>query len=372
VFANGDAGLYVKGEYDYKSADYSHKNIYIRNVKAYDNLGRPDSKQNTGSGIVLSDTENGLIEHCIAYNNGALCHSELGGPVGIWAWDAKNVIIQHNESFNNKTGSIKDGGGFDLDGGTVNSIMQYNYSHDNDGAGFFLAQFSYARPHTGNTIRYNISYNDGRKNSYAGIEVWGACENANIYNNTVMTSASPQSKPAALSTRPNDELGIKNLKLPGNITISNNIFLAVGKMELIRAVNPLPSIKMINNNYYNFNSEVCFRWKENEYNSFGAWRKATSQEMDGNNMGGYSVNPLITYLDANLNMSGNDAMNIHSFQLADKSPMINAGINTFKLSGNLGKADRDIINVIVPQNGLFDLGACEYPEGSHQLTSNHK
>jgi hypothetical protein len=210
---------------------------------------------------VLSDAENGLIEHCMAYNNGALCHSQLGGPVGIWAWDAKNVIIQQNESFNNKTGSRKDGGGFDLDGGAVNCIMQNNYSHDNDGAGFFLAQFSYARPHTGNVIRYNISYNDGRKIVTQELKFGVACENANIYNNTVLISAAPQCKPAAFVTRPNDEMGVNNIELPENIVITNNIFLAAGKMELIRAINPLPGIKMINNNYYNLNSQYAFDGK---------------------------------------------------------------------------------------------------------------
>jgi hypothetical protein len=72
------------------------------------------------------------------------------------------------------------------------------------------------------------------------------------------------------------------------------------------------------------------------------------------------VNPKISFLDSNFNMSGNNTMNINSFQLADKSPMIDAGINTLRLSGNLSKADRDINNVIVPQNALFDLGACEH------------
>ena len=45
-----------------------------------------------------------------------------------------------------------------------NSVMQYNYSHDNDGAGYLLAQFTYAREFTNNIVRYNISENDGRKN----------------------------------------------------------------------------------------------------------------------------------------------------------------------------------------------------------------
>ena len=37
-----------------------------------------------------------------------------------------------------------DGVGFDFDGGVTNSVMQYNYSHDNDAAGFLRAQYAFA------------------------------------------------------------------------------------------------------------------------------------------------------------------------------------------------------------------------------------
>ncbi len=161
---NGNSGLYVKGHYNHKRSDYSHQHVIIRNVQAFNNLGRPKNKMNTGSGIVLSDTDDGLIEKCVAYNNGGRCTSLQGGPVGIWAWDANNVVIQYNESYNNKTNCPFDGGGFDLDGGASNCVLQYNYSHDNEGSGYLIYQFGYARKHTNNIVRYNISRNDGRKN----------------------------------------------------------------------------------------------------------------------------------------------------------------------------------------------------------------
>ena len=69
--------------------------------------------------------------------------------MGIWTYNSNDVLIQYNESYDNKAGHI-DGDGFDLDGGTTNSILQYNYSHDNDGAGILEAQFAKAQPSTGN------------------------------------------------------------------------------------------------------------------------------------------------------------------------------------------------------------------------------
>ncbi len=50
------------------------------------------------------------------------------GPVGIWAYEADSVIIQHCISYKNKTSKGgEDGGGYDLDGGTTNSVIQYCY-----------------------------------------------------------------------------------------------------------------------------------------------------------------------------------------------------------------------------------------------------
>ena len=51
----------------------------------------------------------------------------------------------------------------------TNSVMQYNYSHDNDGAGYGLYQGSTSAPWSNNVVRYNISQNDGRKNGYGAI-----------------------------------------------------------------------------------------------------------------------------------------------------------------------------------------------------------
>ena len=47
----------------------------------------------------------------------------------------------------------------------MDSVMQYNYSHDNDGAGYLLGQFTGGRPWGRNIVRNNISQNDARNNS---------------------------------------------------------------------------------------------------------------------------------------------------------------------------------------------------------------
>jgi len=127
----------------------------------------------------------GVVQNSAAWGNGTADASKEGGSVGIWAWDSNKITIQHNESFKNGTAGEHDGGGFDLDGGVTNSVMQYNYAHDNAGAGYLLAQFKDARKFEGNVVANNISDEDGRKNGYGAIHVFGAIDDTTVKDNIV-------------------------------------------------------------------------------------------------------------------------------------------------------------------------------------------
>lgn len=230
VHDNGDVGISSIGAWNPEEAGYSHTDIYVGHCRVYRNFGIPGKGSHSGSGIVLAQVDGATIEHCEAYENGKLNDCEVGGPVGIWTWDSNRVIIQFNESHHNRTGSSKDGGGFDLDGGVRNAIVQYNYSHDNDGAGYLLAQFAGAKAFHNNVIRYNVSENDGRNNTYGGIHFWstwanGGIRNTTIYRNTVCTSKSATGNPAAVDC--------VSSKIH-NIRFYNNTFKTDGKAVLIR------------------------------------------------------------------------------------------------------------------------------------------
>ena len=118
---NGDAGINCTGTWNPERKGYAHADFYVGNCSAYRNAGIPGKGSHSGNGIVLAQVDRATIEYCCAYENGRLNDYEGGGPVGIWAWDANRVLIQFNESHHNRTGSSKDGGGFDLDGGVTNS-----------------------------------------------------------------------------------------------------------------------------------------------------------------------------------------------------------------------------------------------------------
>ena len=227
---NGDAGISCISVWNPEREGYAHANFYVGNCSVYRNAGIPDKGSHSGNGIVLAQVDGALIEHCRAYENGSLNDYEGGGPVGIWVWDANRVVIQYNESHHNRTGSSKDGGGFDLDGGVRNSTVQHNYSHDNDGPGYLLAQFRGARAFYGNVLRHNVSVNDGRKNHYGGIHLWstgasGGITDTTFYANTIFTTQSRDGNPVALDC---SSEGIRNIRF------YNNRFQTDGKAVFVR------------------------------------------------------------------------------------------------------------------------------------------
>lgn len=198
-------------------------NLFIANCVAENNPGCPEVKNNhSGNGILIGGVTNGTIEYCEAMNNGWDMPRDGNGPVGIWAYQCDSVTIQYCYAHDNKTSANgKDGGGFDFDGGMTNSVMQYNFSANNEGVGFGLFQYYGASVWKNNIIRNNISYNDGRKNGQAGFLMWIAngspepMSDCRIYENTVVNSYGH-----AVSFEPGDYPGFR---------FRNNVFLLTGQ-----------------------------------------------------------------------------------------------------------------------------------------------
>ena len=205
-----------------------HRDVYIGYSRAFNNRGARGTGVNSGSGIVLGGVNGGTIERSVAHHNGELCDAS-DGPVGIWAYDSTRILIQHNESYANRTGGPADGGGFDLDQNVSASVVQFNYSHDNDGAGYLLAHRFANDVHRGNIVRYNVSRNDGRKNGYGAIEVWGRSVSPAIYHNTVVLSTATSGAPRAFRLH---NRGISGVRTTG-LRLLNNLFYTPDALTLI-------------------------------------------------------------------------------------------------------------------------------------------
>ncbi|MEO6832567.1 MAG: right-handed parallel beta-helix repeat-containing protein [Chitinophagaceae bacterium] len=352
---NGKVGIMVWGNFKNTDSGYNHQNVYIGQCAAYNNRGKGAGI--SGSGIELSQTDSATIEYCSAYNNG----TTGSGGVGIWAWDANRITIQHCESRHNHT-TTSDGDGFDLDGGTTNSVMQYNYSHDNDGTGFLLWQFDGARPFRTNVVRYNISENDSRKhNGYYGMVAMGSGDSAVntglhdilIYNNTLFKTRIPG----------NDRFQGPAISADGdiiqNVNIFNNIFSLDGSSRFLYKWHKA-DLHFLANLY---SSTVGFWVTEpsGDYISLGQWAAATGQEMDSGRLGALIGNPLLAAPGAagTIGNPNNLSLLSNSYGPKSGSPVIDAGLDLFRRFGIL-VGTSDCVGGRVPIGAGFDIGAIEY------------
>jgi len=215
---NGFAGISVSGA---QSKEDCH-NVLISNCKAENNPGDPSNFDNhSGNGIIAGVCKNVTIQYCVATNNGWDMPRTDNGPVGIWCYEADSVSIQYCISYRNKTSpGAEDGGGYDLDGGVTNSIIQYCLSYENQGSAFGIFQYAGASNWNNNTIRYNISENDGNVSSaHAGVFVWNGSRDDKqfkdlwFYNNVIYND-----KGAAISYASESE--------NAGFRFYNNIFVA--------------------------------------------------------------------------------------------------------------------------------------------------
>ena len=214
---NALAGLGAGGPV--RGSDYSISRLVVRDSTFSNNRGRP-SKTNghSGSGIVLGDCADSLIERCAAWANGDLCNTKAGGPVGIWLWESTRTTIRGCVSFANRAGKgIPDGGGFDLDGGCNGCVIEDCLSWRNDGSGYLLCQYQGARPMTGNIIRNSWSIGDGRGRNNKALITYGPMDGSLVANCTFIVDGT-QGEVTCWSVAE----GCRGLELRGNLSIAVN------------------------------------------------------------------------------------------------------------------------------------------------------
>jgi len=177
-----------------------------------------------GDSILVLGFKDSLIQYNVS--NGAGQHMIPGGPMnasaGIWPAQGSGTVVQYNESYGTKLNDT-DGQGFDIDIGHTNGLMQYNYSHDNEG-GFLLMMDIYASQ---NTIRYNLSVNDGAGGQKGLITfAMGLPDQTHIYNNTFYIGENSAANPIYCDLCPGTN--------PGTWSFKNNIVYNLGSGEYYR------------------------------------------------------------------------------------------------------------------------------------------
>jgi hypothetical protein len=112
----------------------------------------------------------------------------VGTPNGIWTWACSRCTVQYNEGFATSS-PAHDGGVFDIDWGSSDNVVQYNYGHDADG--YCIGIFGARQPTTNSVVRYNVCANNGRDPGRASqgdlfLATWdgGTLDGVRVHNNT--------------------------------------------------------------------------------------------------------------------------------------------------------------------------------------------
>ena len=279
--ASGNLGTGISTTGAYGTGCYSHGDIAVVDSTAHDNPGdASDVSGWSGSGIVLSGVDGALIMRCLAYRNGAHNGHQGGGPCGIWFWDTNNGTISHCVSHDNMNGkppgSSNDGCGFDLDGGSSNSVIEYSLAFNNSGPGYLLCSFGGPLPATNLTIRYSVSVGDGDRsaNGAAGVNFYtpDTLVGISIYGNTLI-SATSQSPPLIAPTAsgpPSD-----------SVHLTSNALMALGGAPVLDYPSAqLPRrITVMGNAYWAGSlTALSILWGGVRYTSLASFRAATGLE----------------------------------------------------------------------------------------------
>ena len=152
-----------------------NKNVVLRN----------NTFANTGAnGLIVRVAKSPLMEynlftHCGLKGSGNACFS----------FNTDDALWQFNEScFTKYNPGDDDAGGFDSDYDSKNTVIQYNYSHDNEYGALLLTggPASANSFNDGTIIRYNVLVN----NESHVIRTSGSATNSLIYNNTIFSDSS--------------------------------------------------------------------------------------------------------------------------------------------------------------------------------------
>ena len=344
---NGFAGIHVTGTTIWDTERYDNHNLYIGYCVAENNPGDPSVLNNhSGNGILASSVKGGTIEYCEAFNNGWDMPWKENGPVGIWIWDCTDFIIQHCISHHNRTNPVAaDGGGFDMDGGVSNSVIQYCISHNNEGAGFGLYEFGAAKPWENNTIRYNISQDDGIIN-VGSIGIWksegqGIIRNCQIYNNTFYNSLKDGSSIWFYDNYP-------GFQFHNNVFVYNGSLLSEGKT--------IGNEVFQGNLYWNLAGDSSFLG----YGSLKEWAGATGKEMNEDEFTGLYQDPMLN-LVGSIEVTDPSMINqesIGGYVPRYGSPLVDQGLN-LKTLLNLNVGEKDLLGTSIPSKNNYDIGAIE-------------
>ena len=340
---NHKAGIEITCTY-YQTRIYAASNVMVLDSHLH---------HNGGDGAMVGPVRNGLLDGNECDHNGLIRNAR----VGCWTWDSENTTIQFNESHHNMTpltnNKARDGSGFDLDLGTENGMIQYNWSHDNEGEGFLLLSwpvgYGYSRGESHNIqMRYNVSERDGKKLG-GGISVFGGVAPGVIYNNVIYY------EPDRLAGTDmfNGEGGALTTSIFGksgkpDLRVYNNAFITNGRTNPAATSNHLwtdgaGTFTFDNNIWWRVEGGSRFQWANSAITAWGEW------QADGFDANGFNQDPVV---------AGVLGRGPWAYCPAAGSPARDHGRAVTDALRGMGT--QDAFGAWIPQGAAYDIGAGEY------------
>jgi hypothetical protein len=308
----------------------------------------------------------------VAWNNG-----QPDGSTGVYAFSAANsqhVLFQYNEAYGTRSSEPKDGGGFGFCADVTDSVMQFNYAHGNDGAGFFLGGVP-SRPSWRDVVRYNVSQDDARTGS-TGIVVESALTSGiDIYNNTVYISGTADPDVAAL--------GIGHADVQSTeIHVWNNVFYATGGAKAVRVEPGVPvgGLRFQGNDYHSDGALVIDWGDLGTFHSLGGsdgFRAVAGQEVFNGADVGTEIDPDLVAAGQGGTVGFDRIGHLHedltAYRLTDApgNGVTQLGLNLFRpvAQGGLGLSwDPTPDHVFTDPDGFFISVLGEFPAKDFYLT----
>lgn len=170
-------GISNRSTWDTRSLTNNVDWVGSRNVVMRNNI----ISNTGGNGMIVRVAKNPLME----YNLFTHCGLKGSGNAS-FSFNTDSATWQFNESCYTKFNSgDEDAGGFDSDYNSKYTIIQYNYSHDNEYGALLLTGGPSGNFNEGTVIRYNVLVN----NRDHQVRTSGRATNSKIYNNTIYSGS---------------------------------------------------------------------------------------------------------------------------------------------------------------------------------------
>jgi len=204
----GNRNLALEGQDPYLA-----KNVKVSNNKV---------NNNGGDAIMLIGVDGAVAEYNVVSDSHLL--TELSGEkafAAIWCHSSVGCVIQYNEVY----GTTSENGGsdlwaFDIDHACTDCVVQYNYSHENEGGAVIVCGTNGENDSMvqNSIIRYNVSVNDGLGANRSALDFSAGIDGVIVHNNTII--AKDTDRFFTIADYRNDDVYVA----PQNIKFYNNLF----------------------------------------------------------------------------------------------------------------------------------------------------